>query len=65
MQFYDSVYQSLDCPDDYIIENNHLLDQWFEAKIKEQDSERQSRRNKQRGGQGKSAFDHQEVTIYY
>lgn len=64
MQFYDSVYESIDRPDDFIINNDLLLDQWFESKIKEQESARSSRAIEKRGGTGRSAYNHNEVTIY-
>jgi hypothetical protein len=64
MEFYDSIYQSEDCPDDFIINNNHLLDRWFEAKIEEQKAYRRNLVLQKRGMSTRSAFQHDTVTIF-
>lgn len=64
MQFYDSVYQADDCPDERVIADNHLLDRWFEGKIKEQEAYRRGVVRGKRGMDSKSAFNHDSVIIY-
>lgn len=64
MQFYDAVYQAEDCPDDYVIEDNYLIDKWFENRIKEHEARRSNAIRERKGMSGRSAFDHQSVTIY-
>ena len=42
-QMYDNVYESMDCPDKYVIEDDDLLDGWFieQTKKREKDKARQ------------------------
>lgn len=64
MSYYDAAYQAEDSPGDEIINNNKLLDQWFEGKMKERESRRQKAIAEKRGVHLKSAFQHEHVTIY-
>ena len=65
MQFYDAIYSFDDCPEDYVIEDNELLDKWYEGKIKEIDDMRKGKRKEKKGlSGGKNAFSHQAVTVY-
>ena len=42
-QMYDNVYESMDCPDQYVIDDDDLLDGWFiqQAKKREKDKAQQ------------------------
>lgn len=64
MQFYDQIYQSEDRPDDKIIEDNDLVDNWFENKIKELERERKKYMAKKKGVGSRSAFDHEDVVTF-
>lgn len=61
MQFYDGIYQSLDCPDEWIIQDNHLLDKWWAAKLDEFEKDKKGRKS---GNKGRSALAHDVVTLY-
>jgi len=62
---YDSVYESPDRPPQYIIDDNKLLDEWFEAQTEELE-ERAEKNYREKYRQGKatnmpSAYNHQTV----
>ena len=40
---YDSVYESLDCPTSDVIENDDMLDQWFENQAIKSEQSRKDR----------------------
>ncbi len=61
MQFYDSVYQSADCPPEWVIQDNEMLDKWWEAKVREIEEDRRGRRS---GTTGRTALAHENVTLY-
>lgn len=41
--FYDNIYESYDCPPDWLIENDEELDKWLEERSKKADNDRYKR----------------------
>jgi hypothetical protein len=74
-QVYDSVYMSMDCPPDNIIEDDDKLDMWLKDREKEQSQQRRNKAIDKKTGRkgfydeqtgkfhahGKSVMDHKEV----
>lgn len=60
--FYDSVYESTDKPPQHVIEDDDLIDKWYENKIEEY--ERKARETSRNDGSGLSAYNHDDVIVF-
>ena len=52
LRFYDSVHQSMDCPPDNVMEDDHLLDEWLEKQRAEAIKQRRDNYHKKKGHTG-------------
>lgn len=62
--FYDNIYEHPECPDQYIVDSNKLLDEWVERQSKINEERRRKNKSESGGTKGKSAFSHQEVIVF-
>jgi hypothetical protein len=62
---YDNVYESVDAPPDWVIEDDKLLEEWFEVVTKEYNERREKNyREKMKGTTNMvSAFKAEEVIV--
>lgn len=61
--YYDSVYESPDRPPDHIIEDDDILDRWYENKLA--DYEKRSREAYMKSDNSSvSAYAHDEVVVF-
>ncbi len=57
--FYDSIYESYECPPERVIKDDELIDDWMENQKIKRNEESESKYSK-RGGGTLSALDHAE-----
>lgn len=64
MEFYDAIYQADDRPDDWVIADNYLIDNWVKNKLEERERKRKETISKKKGISPRSAMQHQSVIFY-